>query len=63
MTIWQLGAFRAGVGMRVEWLESALKHLEGEANYIGLENPQAATVPVRSVECAKQCSRTAKMHP
>jgi len=49
--------------MRVEWLESALKHLEDEANYIGLENPQAATVPVRSVECAKQCSRTAKMHP
>lgn len=28
--------------MRVEWLETALKNLEDEANYIALENPQAA---------------------
>ena len=28
--------------MRVEWLERALKNLEDEANYIALENPEAA---------------------
>jgi plasmid stabilization system protein ParE len=28
--------------VRVEWLEKALKNLEDEANYIALENPQAA---------------------
>lgn len=28
--------------MRVEWLEKALKNLEDEANYIALENQEAA---------------------
>lgn len=28
--------------MRVEWLEKALKNLENEANFIALENPNAA---------------------
>lgn len=28
--------------MRVEWLEKALNNLEDEANYIALENPEAA---------------------
>ena len=28
--------------MQVEWLEKALANLEEEANYIALENPQAA---------------------
>ncbi len=32
----------AGIRMRVEWLETALKNLEDEATYIALENPRAA---------------------
>lgn len=42
MTKWQPCALGAGAGMRVEWLEKALKNLEDEANYIALENPKAA---------------------